>query len=63
MLHEWIWWFIIADSSENGQETTLGCDISVRCIGCEWETQKHHASSTCATIEENFLIKRHVFVL
>lgn len=63
MLYEWIWWFIIADSSENGQEMTLGCDISVQCIGGEWEIQKHHASSTCATIKEEFLTKRHVFVL
>jgi hypothetical protein len=63
MLYEWIWWFITADSSENGQEMTFGCDISVEHIGGEWEIQKYHASSTCATIEEKFLIKRHVFVL
>jgi len=63
MLYEWIWWFIIVDSSENGQEMTFGSDISVQCTECEWEIQKHHATSTCATIKEKFLIKRHVFVL
>lgn len=35
MLYEWIWWFITADSSENGQEMTFGCDIPVEHIGSE----------------------------
>ena len=33
-------------------EMTLGYNISVQCTGGEWEIQKHHASSTCSTIEE-----------